>query len=302
MHDACNPAPDRQKHRQEVRSFLQRHFPSQNWVFSIPPGTGMETYFVHGDGQGYFVKVGVTVERYQVMAKIGLTPPLLACGQLESGSSIIVQSLIDGRNPSRRDYRAQLEKVAARIHKMHSDSRLKETLPPVPSSLHKDAGLSALSSLRQKWERYRGQVPNVADFVDHGLDELDSQIGQFSTEGLVASHNDLCNANWLLAPDGDIYVVDFESMSMDDPAFDLGAILWWYYPPELRGKFLEIAGYSYDHEFKCRMRVRMALHCLSITLPREGSFDRFNPERYDEALVDFRAILDGKENPQGYDA
>ena len=143
---------------------------------------------------------------------------------------------------TRRDYRAQLQKVAARIHKMHSDSRLREILPPVPLSLHKDAGLSALNSLRQKWERYRGQVPNVAEFVDHNLDELESQIRQFSTEGLVASHNDICNANWLLASDGDIYVLDFESMSMDDLVFDLGALLWWYYPPERRGKFLESAG------------------------------------------------------------
>ena len=87
---------------------------------------------------------------------------------------------------------------------------------------------------------------------------------------------------------------------MDDPAFDLGALLWWYYPPDRRGRFLEIAGYRYDDEFKLRMQVRMALHCLNITLPRDGSFDRFNPESYNEALVDFRAILDGGENPQGY--
>jgi hypothetical protein len=87
---------------------------------------------------------------------------------------------------------------------------------------------------------------------------------------------------------------------MDDPACDLGALLWWYYPPDLRGSFLDIAGYPGDQEFNLRMRVRMALHCLSITLPREQSFDRFNPERYHEALEDFRAIVDGKENPQGY--
>jgi hypothetical protein len=49
------------------------------------------------------------------------------------------------------------------------------------------------------------------------------------------------------------------------------------------------------------MHVRMALHCLSITLPREGSFDRFRAEHYGEALIDFRAIMDGRENPQGYD-
>ena len=56
---------------------------------------------------------------------------------------------------------------------------------------------------------------------------------------------------------------------------------------------------SYD-EFKFRMRVRMAIHCLEITLPREESFDRFDPESFDESLRDFKAVLGGKENPEGY--
>ena len=159
-----------------------------------------------------------------------------------------------------------------------------------------------MDRLRQKWERFSAQVPNVAPFVDDSLDELQRQIHRFSSAGLVASHNDICNANWLFASNGNIYVVDFESMSLEDPAFDLGALLWWYYPPRLRQPFLETTGYSYDQEFRFRMRVRMALHCLGITLPREGSFDRLNSEGYEEALTDFRAILEGRENPQGYTA
>jgi len=293
--------PDRQKHRQELQSFLQKSFPDKDWIFSMPSGTGMETYFVQGSQQSYFVKVGAAVERYQVMAEIGLTPPILASGQLEGGTSIMVQPRIQGRNPSRKDLREQLEKVARLIHVMHNAARVKETLQPASSSRHKDAGLHALNSLRHRWQRHKPFVLNVAEFVEKSLGELESQIGQFYTEGLVSSHNDICNANWLFAPDGAIYLVDFESMSIDDPACDLGALLWRYYPPELRGQFLEIAGYPYDDKFKFRMQIRMALHCLSITLPREGSFDSFDPECYEEALVDFRAILEGGENPQGYD-
>src|SRR6185503_8118958 len=112
------------------------------------------------------------------------------------------------------------------------------------------------------------------------LNQLIQQVSLFSGEGLVASHNDICNANWLFASDGKIYIVDFESMSVDDPAADMGALLWWYYPPELRQRFLEIAGYPYNDNFKFRMRVRMAFHCLSITLPRAGSFDQFKPEGF----------------------
>ena len=89
-------------------------------------------------------------------------------------------------------------------------------------------------------------------------------------------------------------------MILDDPALDLGAILWWYYPPELRPEFLAIAGCPDDAYFRERMRVRMAVHNLNILLPRPGSFDRFDPHGFAADLVDFRTVFEGRENPQGY--
>ncbi len=218
--------PNRQAHQQEVRRFLQKHLSSRDWSFSLPRGAGMETYFVQGNERDYFVKVGAPVERYLAMAEIGLTPPVLAFGQLESGKSIMVQPFVEGRNPSRRDYWDQLEKVAMLTHNLHHDPRVKETLPPAPWNTHKAAGLQALNLLRQKWERYKAQVPGVAEFVDKSLEHLQQQVDLFSGEDLVSSHGDICNGNWLFAADGRIFIADLESMSMDDPALDMGALLW----------------------------------------------------------------------------
>jgi len=261
----------------------------------------METYFVKGKEQRYFVKIGAPVDRYLALAEIGLTPPVLVHGKLDNGSSIIVQPFVLGHKPSRLDYRSQLREVAEIIVKMHNHPQIKETLQPASSNLYQDTGLQALNRLRQKWEWYKAQVPSVADFVDDSLDHLHQQINLFFGAGLVASHGDICNANWLFDSHGKIYILDLESMSMDDPAADMGALLWWYYPPDLRGEFLNIAGYSYDEGFKFRMQVRMAMHCLSITLPRENSFDTFDPESFGELLQDFKAVLNGEENPQGYE-
>ena len=246
------------------------------------------------------MKVGVQAERYLAMAEIGLTPSVLVDGQLDNGLSVIVQPFMAGRRPSRLDYWDQLTEVAGLIRKMHPHPRIKKVLQAVSSNFYKDAGLLALNRLRQKWEHYKVQVPTVAEFVDNSFEYLTEQVNLFSGEGLVVSHGDICNANWLFASDGKIYVLDFESMAMDDPALDMGALLWWYYPPELRQRFLEVAGYRYDDEFKFRMRIRMAMHCLDITLPRERSFDSFDPSTYHESLRDFRAILNGEENPEGY--
>jgi hypothetical protein len=147
----------------------------------------------------------------------------------------------------------------------------------------------------------REQVSDVSYSVDRGLRELEERIKRFRGSGLVASHRDICNANWLLTPEGRLYLVDLDAMALDDPALDIGATLWWYYPVEVWGRFLEVAGYPDDEEFRERMWTRLALHCLGITLPRPGSFDRFDRTHYAEALVDFEAALRKQGNPQTQD-
>jgi len=293
--------PNRQGHKQEVLAFLEKHLSLYDWKFTHPHGWGKESYFIHGLKQTYFVKVDVQVERYLTMAEIGLTPSVILSGQLDNESSVIVQQFVDGMNPSRADYRKRLTEVAEIIHILHSDQRVWEVLGRTSSDFYKDAGLQALACLRRKWKQHKAQVSSVAGFVDKSLEHFETQIDQFTGEGLVASHGDICNANWLFASNGKIYLIDFDLMKMDDPALDLGALLWWYYPPGLRKSFLDAAGYRCDEAFKFRMQIRMAMHCLDILLPRENSFDQFKPESFEEALRDFRALLNGEENPEGYD-
>ena len=292
---------NRKQHHLEVQAFLQQHFSNQSWELTLPNGSGNETYFARCSGHAYFIKLGAQAGKYQVVASMGLTPPVLVAEHLEDGTSIIVQPYIAGKRPSQRDYHLLLEQFASAINQIHHNSEVKQVLPQASSDLYSAAGLEALAHLQNKWERYRPQVPEVADFIDESLDDLRQQVLNFQGTGLVTSHNDICNANWLVSTDGHLYLIDLESMSLDDPAFDLGATLWWYYPPKLRRIFLTKAGYINDATFEQRMQVRMAMHCLSITLPRENSFDQFIPASFAESLTDFRAVLAGRENPQGYD-
>lgn len=292
--------PNRQQHQQEVRVFLLQHFSNQPWDLTLPNGRGNETYFAQCNGQTYFIKLDVHVAKYEVVASIGLTPQVLLSGHLEDGTTIIVQPYIAGKRPSRRDYHTHLEQFASAISQLHHNAAVKQVLPKVSSELYCAAGLELLIHLQQKWERHKAQVPEVADFIDESLDYLRQQVTEFQGTGLVASHNDICNANWLISTDGQLYLIDLESMALDDPAVDIGATLWWYYPPQLRESFMKEAGYINDRAFEKRTQVRMAMHCLNITLPRENSFDKFDPASFAESLTDFRAILAGRENPEGY--
>lgn len=292
---------DRTQHQPEVQAFLQRHFLKQTWDLTLPMGSGHETYFAQCGGHTYFVKIGVQAERYQALAAMGLTPQVLAAGRLTDGETILVQAYVAGNSPSRREYRLHLTQFAAAIRQLHHNAALQKLLPQAPSDLYAAAGLAALSRLQQRWEGCRALVPQAADFVDHSLGDLRRKIADFRGAGLVASHNDICNANWLVSTDGKVYLIDLESMSLDDPALDIGATLWWYYPPQLRERFLNEAGYPQDAAFQQRMKVRMAMHCLHILLPRERSFDVFDPADFTQSLADFRAVLAGEENPQGYE-
>jgi len=292
---------NRQQHQQEVQVFLQQHFSNQSWELTLPSGSGNETYFARCNEHAYFVKLGVQVARYQLVASIGLTPPMLVAGSLKDGTSIIVQPYIAGNKPARRDYHAHLEQFVSAINQIHHSAKVKQVLPKISSNLYSVAGLGSLTRIQKKWERYKSQVSEVADFIEESLDDLRQQVMDFEGRGLVASHNDICNANWLISTDGQLYLIDLDSMSLDDPAVDIGATLWWYYPPTLRKRFLTKTGYINDETFERRMQVRMAMHCLDISLPREQSFDEFDPTSFAESLTDFRAILVGQENPQGYD-
>ena len=322
------PVEYRQLHQLEVQFFLREHFPSQAWEFSLPKGTGSETYFAQNNERSCFIKLGAQADRYQTLASLGLTPEVLAAGLLDDGTSILVQPFVAARTPTRRDYQIHLEQFATAIARVHSNPSIKKVLPRASSELYRELGLEALARIRQKWSRYQAQVPQTAGFIEESLELLGQQAQDFQGAGLVASHNDICNANWLIDPDGHLYLIDLDSMQLDDPARGFSAkfegpldmrmnpqrgqsvsallerirpeALWWYYPPELRQKFLTIVGHADDRAFENRMRVRMTLHCLNICLPRENSFDQFDPAAFSGRLADFRACLASEENPQGY--
>lgn len=289
-------------HRQQVIAFLQGHLTGHCWELTLPSsGRGHETYIAQSNGESYFVKVGAHIPRYQVMASLDLTPAMIVSGYFADGTSILVQPYIKGRNSTWQDFRHFLPRIAVVVNKTHNSPALKSILPTALSETYKDVGLAAVRRMERRWELRRAQVPMVADYVDETLAHLGQEIQGFVGSGLVASHNDICNGNWLIALDGRVYLVDLEAMSLDDPAHDMGSLLWWYYPPALRPGFLQSAGYQYDEAFQSRMRVRMALHCLDILLPRVGSFDRFDADLFAKELADFRAVVAGRENPQGYD-
>lgn len=64
-------------HRLAGLACLRSRFPGRDWQLAAPPyGAGQEAYFAQAGDQALFVKLGVQVERYQVMDALGLAPQL----------------------------------------------------------------------------------------------------------------------------------------------------------------------------------------------------------------------------------
>ena len=183
-----------------MQAFLQASFGGGAWQLSLPHGWGGETYFAQGGEEAYFVKLGVQIARYQAMACLGLTPPVLASGSLPDGIPLIVQPRLAGREPDRRDYRRGLEQVAATIHRTHTSPELQRTLPPAPSPLYREVGFEVLADIQPRWARCRPLVPDVADFVDDSLQALAGQVAAF--EGARAGRGAQRHLQRQLAADG----------------------------------------------------------------------------------------------------
>jgi hypothetical protein len=69
------------------------------------------------------------------MSSIGLTPPVLASGYLEDGTSLVVQPYIKGKKPTRKDYRLYIKQIATTINRMHRSAEIKQVLPEASSDL-----------------------------------------------------------------------------------------------------------------------------------------------------------------------
>lgn len=290
----------KKSHQFEIDRFLKEKVSNIPWEFTIPRGHGNETYIVRGGEESFFIKLDSPISRYESLASIGLAPNIIEEGILDDGTSIMVQEFIRGQTPTRRDYRTYIEDFAISINKVHHCDEIKKTLPKPKNDQFSSLGKTVLNDISKRWNKFKHLVPESANFVDQGIIQLRQEIIQFKGNGLVASHNDICNSNWIITPEGKLYLLDLDSMSFDDPALDIGATLWWYYPSDLRKEFLDIIGYQNDDEFNKRMQIRMAMHCLNIILPRENSFDTFDPLNFEENLTDFIAVINGNENPQGY--
>jgi len=127
----------------------------------------------------------------------------------------LVQEHISGRIPSRSDFQKKLAIFAQIIRDTHQSEHVIRILPERDIESYSQAGLDIIECISRRWKKFRSQVPSVVEYVEEKIEYLKAEVTKFSGSGLVASHNDVCNGNWLIADDGTVYLLDYEGMSLD---------------------------------------------------------------------------------------
>ena len=287
-------------HKEEVEIFLQNRFHEENWTFLSTNGSGNEKYIAESNGTKYFVKLDVKIDRYEILSELGISPKIVNHGCLNDGTSVIVQEYISGHNPSPKDFQSHIYDVATILSNVHNNRKLQTVLKKDEINTCQEAALKAFYGIVERWEYNKKELVAYNGYIDDSLMQIKSNIRQIEGKNLASVHNDICNANWVISDNGFIFLVDLESMLIEDPSVDIGALLWWYYPYDMREQFCEIIKVDYNNELKNRMQLRMAMHCLNIMLPRLNSFDVLDLEWFAMFFDDFKAIMEGKDNPKGY--
>ena len=103
--------------------------------------------------------------------------------------------------------------------------------------------------------------------------------------------------NWLAGPDGRVVLVDWDKAWLDDPALDVGMLLYWYVDPALWPVFLR--EYATGGDFRpdvdallIRARIRYPLHALNLCLEAIEGLPRPAGDGFAAALDQALAFVD----------
>ena len=162
----------------------------------------------------------------------GITPRLVWTKRMTSGDTLTAQEWLNGRC-LRKDEMAS-QKVASLLYRLHHSALLKRML--------KQVGGRTVTPEELLQGYFRG-LPQ--DLRHHPLlksvaNQLRATKPQFKRSNYEVCHGDLNHKNWLLSDQGSLFLVDWESAIIADPAYDLSMLMCQYVPRSNWQQWLEL--------------------------------------------------------------
>ncbi|KRN29751.1 phosphotransferase enzyme family protein [Lactobacillus selangorensis] len=152
----------------------------------------------------------------------GITPRLIWTKRIANGDVLTAQEWLNGRTLTRDEMNSA--QVAHLLRQVHTSRLLKKMLVKVGGQAYTP------SRLLRHYEQGLPLALRQNDFLEKVAFFLNKNQPQFSKNAFEVCHGDLNHKNWLLSDQKRLYLVDWDSAMLADPAVDLSMVLFQYVP------------------------------------------------------------------------
>lgn len=274
----------------KVEHILQKHFPGKTWTITQSrDGAHRKSYIVQCEETKLFLKFGAPVMLLNRLGEIGITPQLIASGEMD-GEAYVLQNYLVGNYPDWKWLTDHLPLLAQAIKLYHRDEQLTLLLTKkFPASYDEHLRLD-LEQLEQRFLALDKALLHTSE-ITQAFRALQTQARRLQPTALVPVHADPNTSNMLVVGSA-FYLVDWDEITLSDPLRDIGLILWWYIPPRKWPEFFAAYDLQLDESHLARIFWWCARTSFAVALwLAEHGYD------YQPFLQDFLAAIKGGDNP-----
>lgn len=199
------------------------------WSITRPSlGQQKEGYIGRSATQTVFLKFDTApIAILQRLSDLGVTPRVLAAGEL-NGRPYVIQEYLDGTHPATwRWFEAHLPQLSEITHRYQHDAALNQLLAAQTLlKTYHDHLAAVLAGLGEVLDALV-LAPSLAKELAAALTELRRQAGLLQPVALAPVHGDPNGLNIIIVQD-QLFLIDWDDIHLSDPVEDSAQWLCWY--------------------------------------------------------------------------
>lgn len=237
----------------------------REWRLQPIKGATGQTYMGRRATERVFIKRN-TSPLLAALSKEGIAPKLVWTKRTVNGDILTAQEWLDG-------YLLTADEIGSRndvmdvLYHLHHSNRLKNMLEKIGGQVF---------TPRDLIQHYDKNLPleirnNV--YLSKVIDYLSSHLPDFPLQKYSVVHGDVNHRNWIISSNY-LYLVDWDSVMISDPALDIGMLLGHYVPREAWKQWLYAYGLYPSDEALKRIYWYVLFGCLQEILRYHESGER----------------------------